>query len=326
VTPLAAKAAPSQTAKRRSGHGAHVKELQRNRLIAALISVVEESGDSQPSVSQIISRARVSRMTFYELFRDREDCFLAAYDDAFARARAIAASAYSQQADWRTGVRAALSCLLELIDDQPGLARLCVVHSLGAGERVQLRREELMAGLAETIDLGGQAATDAPDMPRLTAEAIVGGIHSVIHRRLLRRDGQSLLDLIGPLAGMIVLPYLGADAAREERARPPTSHLSAARPAQGDSADPLSGLQIRLTYRTVRVLVALAEQPLLSNRGVAAEAGILDQGQVSKLLSRLSRLGLAENVGDGQPKGSANAWRLTANGLRLERATRPRML
>jgi AcrR family transcriptional regulator len=41
-----------------------VQELQRNRLIAALIAEVEESGESRPTVRQIIARARVSRKTF----------------------------------------------------------------------------------------------------------------------------------------------------------------------------------------------------------------------------------------------------------------------
>jgi AcrR family transcriptional regulator/DNA-binding MarR family transcriptional regulator len=321
----AAKRRPSRAVKRQGTNGGHVQELQRNRLIAGLIAEVEESGESQPTVRQIIARARVSRKTFYELFRDREECFLAAFEDTFARAAAAAGAAYQREAEWRAGVRAALGCLLELIDAQPGLARLCVVHSLGAGQRVQLRRAELMAELAETIDLGRGAAAGARDVPRMTADAIVGGIHSVIHDRLLHGERQSLVDLIGPLTSMIVLPYLGADVAQEERARPATSRMGAVARAQGDGVDPLAGLNIRLTYRTVRVLEALAEQPLLSNSCVAAEAGILDQGQVSKLLARLSRLGLAENVGDGPRKGSANAWRLTARGARLERATRPRL-
>jgi hypothetical protein len=121
---------------------------------------------------------------------------------------------------------------------------------------------------------------------------------------------------------MIVLPYLGSAAARRELSRPRPA-ASASAPVNGNGAsDPLAGLQMRLTFRTMRVLSVIAEQPGLSNRKVSAGAGISDQGQISKLLTRLAGQGLAENTGKGQPAGLANAWRLTPRGKQLERAFR----
>ena len=81
---------------------------------------------------------------------------------------------------------------------------------------------------------------------------------------------------------------------------------------------------MRLTYRTVRVLMVIGERPGASNREIAEGSGIVDQGQISKLLTRLARLNLVENVGEGQEKGAANAWHLTPRGAQVERATRPR--
>jgi len=80
---------------------------------------------------------------------------------------------------------------------------------------------------------------------------------------------------------------------------------------------------MRLTDRSVRVLMAIAEHPGACNREVAERSGIIDQGQISKLLARLARLNLAENLGNGQQVGMPNAWRLTPLGAKLERATRP---
>ncbi len=76
---------------------------------------------------------------------------------------------------------------------------------------------------------------------------------------------------------------------------------------------------MRLTYRTVRVLVAIATVPGASNREVSDAAGVADQGQISKLLVRLERLGLIENVGEGHARGEPNAWQLTAKGQDVER-------
>ncbi len=268
----------------------------------------------------------MSRKTFYDLFHDREDCFVAAYEQAFSGARATVVEAYEQKTTWREGVRAALGRLLALMDEHPGLTRMCVVHSLAGGERVQLRRERLMAQLVETVDLGRGASPLASELPRIAAEAVVGGIHAIIHRRLVHNDQNRMVDLLGPLMSMIVLPYLGPEVACEERRIPYGSQAPVPGPRRQRDVDPLSGLHIRLTYRTVRVLIAVAERPEASNREIAAAAGITDQGQMSKLLSRLARLGLIKNQGEGQAKGGANAWLLTAQGARLERATRPRLM
>ncbi|MCW3017810.1 MAG: hypothetical protein JWN10_118 [Solirubrobacterales bacterium] len=71
---------------------------------------------------------------------------------------------------------------------------------------------------------------------------------------------------------------------------------------------------MRLTYRTQAVLEAIGAEPGLTNREVGERAGISDEGQISKLLSRLAGLGVVENFGKGQPQGKPNAWRLTGNG------------
>lgn len=78
---------------------------------------------------------------------------------------------------------------------------------------------------------------------------------------------------------------------------------------------------MRLTYRTLRVLAAIAAQPGASNRHIANHAGVKDQGQISKLLTRLERLRLVHNIATGQPKGEPNAWTLTDKGQQVEGAT-----
>jgi DNA-binding MarR family transcriptional regulator len=70
----------------------------------------------------------------------------------------------------------------------------------------------------------------------------------------------------------------------------------------------------RLTYRTARVLAAIEDYPGASNREVAERAGIVDQGQISKLLSRLEARQLIEKLGEGKTRGAPNAWRLTEQG------------
>jgi DNA-binding MarR family transcriptional regulator len=84
----------------------------------------------------------------------------------------------------------------------------------------------------------------------------------------------------------------------------------------------LRDLDMRLTYRTMRVLAAIGQSPRASNRQVAEAAGIADQGQISKLLLRLQNLGLIRNIGEGPARGEPNAWTLTARGQEVERTIR----
>jgi AcrR family transcriptional regulator/DNA-binding MarR family transcriptional regulator len=302
-----------------------VTQIQRSRMLAAAVEAVEEVGYARMTVAQVISRARVSRKTFYDVFIDREDCFLAAFEQALGQARLIAGEAYAGESSWREGVRSALARLLMLMDEEPGLARLCIVEALGAGERVLECRGKALDELAEIVDRGRAATSVTREPPEVTAEGVVGAIFAVLHTRVLERGGQPLTDLLGPLMSMIVLPYLGARAAQRELTRPPVRALSVERPrVSRRQTDPLEGLNMRLTYRTVRVLMVIAEHPGASNREIAEGSGIVDQGQISKLLNRLARLKLVENLGEGQEKGAANAWHLTPRGAHVERATRPR--
>jgi hypothetical protein len=116
--------------------------------------------------------------------------------------------------------------------------------------------------------------------------------------------------------GLIALPYLGPAAASREAAR----SVSRIPGPQLETRNPLSQLEMRLTYRTVRVLMAIAARPGSSNRIVADAAEVSDQGQMSKLLARLRQLDLIINTGSGAPRGGSNAWTLTDRGWQLHGA------
>jgi AcrR family transcriptional regulator len=294
-------------------------------MLAAAVETVAEVGYARMTVAQVISRARVSRKTFYDVFADREDCFLAAFKPALGQASLEARDAYDRETSWCDGVRSALVRLLTLMEAQPSLAKLCVVEALGAGERVLEYRARALDQFARVIDQGRFVSEATSEPPDVTAEGIVGAVFAVLHARVLDGGTQSLSDLQGPLMSMIVLPYLGASAASREMSRPPVESRPEGRPP-GSLArtDPLDGLKMRLTYRTVRVLMVISDHPGASNREIAEGSGIADQGQISKLLSRLAKLELIENAGDGHERGASNAWHLTGRGQQVERATRPR--
>jgi AcrR family transcriptional regulator/DNA-binding MarR family transcriptional regulator len=292
-------------------------------MLSAAVQAIKENGYAQLTVTQVIARAKVSRKTFYDLFEDREDCFLAVFEATLDRLSARVAEAYEAERSWREGARAGLAELLSFIDEDRELARLCVVDALGGGSRVLGERARVLGVLREVIDLGRRLEGSRLDPPDVTAEGVVGAVLAVLHARLLERSPEPYIDLHGALMSMIVLPFLGARVAGIEQGRPAPPARGRARGERLLATDPMAGLDMRLTYRTVRVLSAIRERPRASNREVADTAGIADQGQISKLLSRLESLGLIENVDRLQGKGTANEWRLTERGDRVERATHP---
>ncbi|HVR04496.1 MAG TPA: TetR family transcriptional regulator [Solirubrobacteraceae bacterium] len=336
-TPVGAGAPPSGRELERE----RVAELQRSRMLDAMCELSRELGPERVTVSHVVARAGVSRRTFYELFDDREACFIAALDRAIAQVAAAVVPAYRGERAWAGRMRAGLTTMLELFDAEPGLAALCVVDSLAAGPRALERRGEAAEKLIDAVDrgrrespagavagqLGGAPAGDAGPcvssgeagagaLNRIAAEGVVGAVLAVLHTRLLAKQPRPLLGLSGRLMGMVVLPYLGPGAAAAELARP----APRARRTTRAHVDPLRQLPMRLTYRTMRVLAAIEAGGGLSNRQVARAADVADQGQISKLLQRLVRLELIRNDSGGSARGEANCWVLTERGAELAHA------
>jgi AcrR family transcriptional regulator len=299
-----------------------VREAQRTRILEAMVEVLAErsAGAGAVAIDDVIATAGVTREIFEELFVDREACLAATFDLAVERAGASVVPAYEAESRWLDAVKAALAVFLRFLDEQPAFGRLLIVHAMGGGELVLRRRMEVMSVLRGVIDRGRrETPTGRQPPPAVVAEGVVGAVLAVIQNRMLAQEGEPMIGLFGSLASVIVLPYMGSAVARRELIRP-------APPVRGadlsESAERISARRtgVRLTYRTARVLGAIADYPGASNREVAERAGIVDQGQVSKLLSRLEARDLIVKIGEGRSRGAPNAWRLTERGEVVLRA------
>jgi AcrR family transcriptional regulator len=308
-------------------------DLQRARIVAATFDVVAQGGAGSVTVARVVERSGVSRRTFYENFSDREDCLLASFERALTLASRRVLPAYEAGKGWRERIRAGLVSFLAFCDEKPTVAQMLVCESQTSGPRVSQRRAEILNRLTRIVDQG-RTLTGTPKgrIPRehsaagksgkaenispLAAEGTVGGVLAVIQARLAEAKRKPLVALTNELMNMIVLPYLGAPAARRElkRATPAPSSEAIERAPLGD---PFKEAGMRLTYRTVRVLMATAEHPGASNRLIADTAEITDQGQISKLLGRLERAGVLTNTGLGAGRGAPNVWTLTDKGRQV---------
>ena len=192
---------------------------QRERIIAAVAQVASVRGYGEMSVQHIVHEAGVSRRTFYEQFKNKDQAFLAAYDGASGLLMASIRTAVDAETTPERKISAGLGAFLELLAASPAFAKMCIVEVLAAGPEAISRRARTMEEFT-TMFLEGTRATlgDATPSP-LIAETIVGGIYETVYRRVSRGETAELPKLLPDLAESALLPYVGERRASAERAR-----------------------------------------------------------------------------------------------------------
>lgn len=193
-----------------------VKAIQRERLLAAITGTVTEVGYNTLTVQNVLTRAGISRPTFYEQFEDKEDCFLAAFDAAAARMRErIEAAVADSGRSWRGQLRSGIAELLRYIADEPQEARLVIVEARASSPAGLQRRDDLLDHFAGCIDALVREDLDEPPSA-IAAAGVVGGIESVVYARLQKGKTDELDALLPSLMYFAVLSYAGRKAADEE--------------------------------------------------------------------------------------------------------------
>jgi AcrR family transcriptional regulator len=192
---------------------------QRERILSAVGDVASVAGYSDMTVEDVIVRAGVSRRTFYEHFKNKDDAFLAAFDAALEQLFAAVREADRREQRAEARLSAALAAFLDFFAREPGFARMCIVEALAAGPDAVERRNAAMAAFARIIDENARELDSPLEPPELTAETIVGGIYEVVYTRVLRGEIRELPALLPDLTYSALLPYLGPEAAAAERRR-----------------------------------------------------------------------------------------------------------
>jgi AcrR family transcriptional regulator len=164
-----------------------LKETQRDRLLAGMLSAVLRRGYTHVSIAQVISHAKVSRPTFYEYFPDKERCFLAVHDEIFARlferVRDAVRSAPPQRA-----AHVALRTMIERAEASPRQARLLVNETPAAGWRALEHRDEAIRRLEALVEIARASAPGDAYAPDLPLRALFGALGNLLAPRLRRNE------------------------------------------------------------------------------------------------------------------------------------------
>ena len=176
---MAATASPREFVARESARAT----ARRARRVAST-----RAATTKPRCPLIGRRAGVSKSDFYKHFESKDDCFFAAYDEAVERIRARRRRAPAR-VEGRVGARVLRRPRRGCSPASPPSRRwrdLLLVEGLRAGrgvyDRYQARGRELRPAICATARRRGPAAAGPPEA---TDEAVVGGIASLLGRRVL---------------------------------------------------------------------------------------------------------------------------------------------
>lgn len=158
---------------------------RRRRLRDAIVEEVAERGYAATSVAHVIGRAGVSRKSFYELYENKEACFLHACDDAAERIRALFASSCDGARPHVARIEDGLGALLDCCAAEPAFARTFVVESLSAGDAARERRDAAIRDAARRLAPRGTHEDLLP-------EAVAGGIWAILYTRIARGEAEQL--------------------------------------------------------------------------------------------------------------------------------------
>lgn len=198
----------------RGRHGLSREQVardQRDRLTRAMAEVIAEQGYAATSVADVIRRAGISRETFYQQFRSKLDCFLAAFDaaadalfDPIREALGSAGGAPSERSPIGPADRLArfdvlLGAYLDGLAARPELARVFLVEVHAAGPEAIGRRVERQAVISEAV---ATLLSAESDRGRFACQALVAAIGALVTAPLVIDDLDALRALREPLVDL----------------------------------------------------------------------------------------------------------------------------
>ena len=170
-----------------------VAENQRERLLNGVVDAVAEHGYNATTIGAITEAAKISRRTFYEHFKDKEGCFLAAYEMIDTHVRGAMLTAAERPAPWPERVRASLAALLEVLSGDLAVARFY---------------------LLEQSDWGYVVLDQDTGEVEVRDQVLMGGITTLIARQLKAGEAATLPELLPDLTELALAPHLGRSEAR----------------------------------------------------------------------------------------------------------------
>ena len=192
------------------------QDLQRRRLFAAAASVFSQLGYGEATAEAIAREAGMSKATFSEHFRNKEECIVALFDAAIDVILGAMRAAGERSIDARPAVRirASAEAFLAALEQFPDEAQTLLVEIVGAGPRAMARRDKALDGVAQYIDDLNRRDFERGAAPRFSsphdAFAIVGAVVELASRQMRTGRPGSIAEL-EPVVERLTMGLLAGD-------------------------------------------------------------------------------------------------------------------
>lgn len=163
-----------------------------------MIELCAEHGYLNFSVAEVAANAGVSSKTFYQLFSDKEDCLLAAYQLS-AQNLLSDMQPVADVGEWAGAARTVLGQLLDALQGNPTAGRLLLVEALAAGGRVRHERQRVLGLFEQRAQQFLDSTHPDADMLDLPAAALIGAVRGLVSRQLRTHQEDTLPLLVEDL-------------------------------------------------------------------------------------------------------------------------------
>jgi AcrR family transcriptional regulator len=185
-------------------------------VLAALREELAERPLKEVPVAAVITRAGVSRKTFYEHWASKEECFVSLYERELARLVEPTLQAFAGHEPWVDRLRTAIGVLLGGLAADPLAARICFVEVLAAGPTALARRNEATASLDPLFDYDNVTTAAGSPRPRAVTAGAIGYLSETLNREIAAGRAEQLPELRAELMYTLTLPFVGPRGATRE--------------------------------------------------------------------------------------------------------------
>jgi AcrR family transcriptional regulator len=191
-----------------------VAELQRERLVRAIIACSARRGYQATTIADIVGLAKTSRSAFYDHFESKEACFLEAYTQMSATMQEVVVASGLEAPTWQEALDIGLATYFEWFRERPDQAAAFLVEIRTVGPEALEARAKVLERMSGRLKLlGMRAREEDPSLPELEDVAyasIIVTADELAHEHVRRGRASRLGELVAPVQWLARLVFAGA--------------------------------------------------------------------------------------------------------------------
>ncbi|HKJ35386.1 MAG TPA: TetR/AcrR family transcriptional regulator [Solirubrobacterales bacterium] len=182
----------------------------------AMAALTAAKGYHDTTIAELVTAAGVSRATYYEIFEDKQECFVATMNEGTRRLGDGVSPVLSEDVSgWDDRVEAVVDRLLHLLAENPTYSVTAMVEALAGGEEAYSIYKDGTSMVMQLLQLGRQYVPEDLELPECTERVVVGGGEWLIAGEMIAGRVDRVPDLIADYVYISLLPYRGQEEALE---------------------------------------------------------------------------------------------------------------